>query len=159
MPQNYSLNGEKIDSLDLKILLITKGINIPPKIHEQFGASHRLSSFMDPQACNCLALPDDTIVHMINVGAHSPFSMDIDEHDKAYIAYNGDFLTSVDFPPKSEFYEQPTSTDRQFKEIAVLQGLDVLSFPYLWNCEYAQNGYSCKFCFPRSYTEQLANNG
>ena len=49
MLRTYRINGEEIDSLELKILLITKGINIPSdEVYERFSNTHRLSSFMDP---------------------------------------------------------------------------------------------------------------
>ena len=159
MLKTYTLNGESIDSLDLKILLITKGIDISSRIYEHFGQTKRLSPHMDPQACNCLVLPDDTIVHMSHVGSQSPFSMDIDKKDNAYLAYQGNFITHIDFPRKTDFYEQTTSSGMPFKGTAVLQGYDVLSFPYLWPCEYAKAGHACKFCFPGNYTEQLAQEG
>jgi hypothetical protein len=43
--------------------------------------------------------------------------------------------------------------------MAVLQGRDVLSFPYLWPCELAKAGLACKFCHPGNYTQQQAVNG
>ena len=68
----YRLEGELIDSLDLKILIITKGINILPKVFEIFGKSNRISPYME--ACNCMILPDRAIVHLTNVGPMSPFT-------------------------------------------------------------------------------------
>ena len=101
------LNGEEIDSLELKILLITKGINIPSdEVYERFSRTHRLSSFMDPRACNCLLLPDNTVAHIWNAGPRSPFTIGIAEGGDAYLAYDGRFVMEVDFPPKTQFYEQ-----------------------------------------------------
>ncbi|HEY4712297.1 MAG TPA: radical SAM protein [Dehalococcoidia bacterium] len=160
MLSTYRINGEEIDSLELKILLITKGINIPSdEVYERFGNTHRLSSFRDPGACNCLLLPDNTVVHIWNAGPRSPFTVGIAESGNAYLAYKGRFVTEVGFPQKTQFYEQYTSRGIPFGMIAVLQGLDVLSFPYLWPCEYAKSGFPCQFCYTGAYTEGLAREG
>ena len=72
MLSTYRINGEVIDSLELKILLITKGINIlSDEVYERFSNTHRLSSFMNSGACNCLLLPDNTVVHIWNSGPQS----------------------------------------------------------------------------------------
>ena len=43
--------------------------------------------------------------------------------------------------------------------MGVLQGVDVLSFPYLWPCEYASAGLACQFCHTGGYSQQLAKEG
>jgi hypothetical protein len=111
---------------------------------------------MDPGTCNCLLLPDNTVVHIWNAGPRSPFTMSIVESGSVYLAYDGRFVTEVSFPPKTQFYEQYTSKGIPFSMIAVLQGLDVLSFPYLWPFEYARSGFSCQFCYTGAYMEELA---
>jgi len=93
MLYKYILNGEELDSIDLKVLLVTKGMNIQSdEIFERFGKTNRLSSFKDPQSCNCLLLPDNTVVHITNIGPQSPFSMAIDEDSVVYIEYEGEFV-------------------------------------------------------------------
>lgn len=160
MLHTYKIDSEEIDSIELKTLLITRGINVPSNdVCEHFSGTHRIASFTDPTACNCLLLPDNTIVHIVNVGPQSPFSIEISQTDKAHLAYKGEFVTEVDFPPKTRFYEQHTSSGVPFKNIAVLQGLDVLSFPYLWPCEYARSGHPCQFCFQGAFTHYLAQQG
>jgi hypothetical protein len=160
MLQRYRLKGGEIDSLDLKTILITRGMTISPEIPKRFGATHRVQDFMDdPTACNCAILPDGVIVHMTNLGPGMPFSMDVDGQGKAYVAHEGEFLTEVTFPPKTQFYEQRTSAGMPFGHLAVLQGLDVLSFPYLWPCEFAQQGMPCQFCFPGGETAKLGRDG
>jgi hypothetical protein len=160
MLKQYMIENETIDSLELKILMITRGINIKDDtLYHTFGKTHRLSSSMDPQACNCLLLPDQTIVHMINTGESSPFEIGVNEKGKPFLSYNDNFLTEVSFPPKTAFYDQETCNGFSFGHIAVLQGLDVLSFPYLWVCEYAKAGYPCQFCFPGAFTHKLVNDG
>ncbi len=160
MLQRYRFNGDEIDSLDLKTILITRGMTISPEIPKRFGATHRVQDFVDnPTACNCAILPDGVIVHMTNLGPRMPFTMDLDEQGNAYIAHEEEFLTQVTFPSKTEFYEQRTSAGMPFAHLAVLQGLDVLSFPYLWPCEFARQGMPCQFCFPGGETARLARDG
>lgn len=160
MLKTYNLNGEIVDSLDLKVLLISNGIDMTSNvIFENFGATHRISQADDLMACDCVLLPDRTVVHLTNVGSQSPFSMDISENGKPCILYNGQFVTEVDLPPKTSFYEQFTSSGIPFKWMAVLQGLDVLAFPYLWPCEYARAGFACQYCHTGGFTEQLAKEG
>lgn len=159
MLRTYRLNAEAVDSLELKVLLITKGINVPVSVYERFSKVRRLSGPDDAQACNCLILPDSTIVHMVNTGPRSPLSMSINQSGRACLEYEGRFVTEVDFPPATRFYEQRTSSGMPFKGMAVLQGVDVLSFPYLWPCEYARAGYACQFCYTGGYSQQLVREG
>lgn len=39
--------------------------------------------------------------------------------------------------------------------MAVLQGLDVVSFPYLWPCQFALGGQPCHFCYQGNMTLAL----
>ncbi|MEA3402504.1 MAG: radical SAM protein [Armatimonadota bacterium] len=158
MLQRYSLNGEEIDSLDLKFLLITSGINIPAQqIYERFGATHR-ANVTDPTACECFLLSDGVVV-LIYPNATSPFTMGIAETGRAYIAHEGRFLTEIDFPPHTEFYEQRTSQGRPFAQFSVLPAPDLLTFPYLWPCDHAQAGFACQFCYPGRESQRLAAEG
>lgn len=159
MLQTYKVNGQELDSLDLKVLLITRGMNIPDEIPEHFGASHRVMPASHPQACNCFILPDEVVVHMVNTGPSSGFGMEVGDSGKACLTYHGECLTEVDFPPRTQFYEQNTSSGMPFARIGVLQGLDVLSFPYLWPCKFAQAGYPCQFCYPGGESARLAREG
>ena len=159
MLQTYKLNGEELDSLDLKVLLITRGMRIAEQVFEQFASTHRLVPGTRPEACNCCILPDGVIAHMVHTGDQSGFSMEIADSGNACITYQGRLLTEVDFPPKTAFYEQRTSTGLPFGRLAVLQGLDVLSFPYLWPCEFARAGFPCQFCYPGPESARLAREG
>lgn len=150
----YRFDGKVMDSLELKTSIITRGVNIPFKVFEVFGKTNRISP--DPQACNCLLLPDGIIVHLTNVGPMSPFTVDVSDSGKPYLAYNGILVTEVDFPQKSNFYEQVTSNGLPFLGNAVLQGVDVLSFQCLWPCDYAKAGFACQFCHVGGLMEQLA---
>ena len=157
MLYKYRLNSEEIDSLELKVLLITRGLSVAAEVYEQYGSSHRISQ--NPLECSCLILPGNIVVHMTDVGAQSPFRLEIAPNGNASLSYEGTAVTDVSFPPKTDFYRQHTSTGRPFLGMTVLQGLDVLSFPYLWSCVYAQNGQACQFCHCGGFTEQLARDG
>jgi hypothetical protein len=151
------LDGEEIDSLELKVLLITKGINVAAEVYDYYGSSQRISR--SPLECNCLVLPDNVVVHMTDVGPASPFRLGIAANGNASLSFEGTPVTEVSFPPKTDFYRQRTSTGRPFLGMAVLQGLDVLSFPYLWPCTYARAGQACQFCHCGGFSEQLALEG
>ncbi len=157
MLPRYRVNGEEIDSLDLKILLITKGASVSADVYEQFAKTHRISP--NPLECNCLVLPGNIVVHMTDVGPASPFRLGIAANGNALLSYQNAPVTEVSFPPKTDFYRQLTSSSRPFLGMAVLQGLDVLSFPYLWSCHHAQSGQACQFCHCGSFSEQLAREG
>jgi hypothetical protein len=157
MLYRYQLNGEEIDSLELKVLLITRGINVAPEVYEQFRNSHRISQ--NPLECNCLILPGNVVVHMTDVGPTSPFRLGTAANGGASLSYEGTPVTDVSFPPKTNFYRQITSTGRPFLGMAVLQGLDVLSFPYLWSCVHARGERACQFCHCGGFSEQLARDG
>jgi len=158
MLRKYLVNGEEIDSLELKVLLITKGVNVSAsEIYEQFGKTHRISQ--NPVECNCLILPGDIVVHLADVGPTSPFRLELSANGNPCLSYGDTPVTGVSFPPKTEFYRQCTSSGRPFLGMAVLQGLDVLSFPYLWPCTYARTGQACQFCHCGGFSEQMARAG
>ncbi len=156
--QKFRIRGEDIDVLELKVLLISNGINVPsPVIYEQLGETHRLSP--DPLECSCLLLPGNVVVHLAAVGPQSPFDLRLGDNGRACLIYRDEFVTEVGFPPATRFYQQHTSSGRPFLGMGVLQGLDVLSFAYLWSCEYAQAGLACQFCHTGGHTEQLHRSG
>jgi hypothetical protein len=158
MPDKYIVDGETVDSLELKVLLITKGVHVSSdEVYEQFGKTRRISK--NPLECNCLILPGDIVVHLSDVGPSSPFRLEIGTNGSACLKFRGAHVTDVPFPPKTEFYRQCASSSRPFLGMAVLQGLDVLSFPYLWPCNYARSGQACQFCHCGGFSEQLARAG
>jgi len=73
--QTYLLDGAEVDVLDLKTLLITRGINVPDEIMERFGRTHRLAPTSHPFACNCLLLPGRIPAHMFHIGPRAEFSL------------------------------------------------------------------------------------
>jgi hypothetical protein len=157
MLYRYRLNGEEIDSLELKVLVITRGVNVAAEVYEQYGGSHRISRI--PLECSCLILPDNIVVHITDTGTQSPFHLGIAPNGNATLSYEGALITDVSFASKTDFYRQYTSAGRPFLGMAVLQGVDVLSFPYLWSCIHARAGQACQFCHCGGFSEQLAQGG
>lgn len=145
--QSYLLDGEKVDVLDLKTLLITRGINVPDEIVNRFKTTHRLMDPNSPFACNCLLLPGRIPVHIFHIGDRAEFSLALNNSGKPCLTYRGKIVTEVDFPPQTGFYDQRTRSGIPFQMIAVLQGVDVVSFPYLWQCQFALSGSPCQFCY------------
>ena len=174
---HYQIHGEPVDSLDLKALLVTRGVKVHGDIYRQFSASHRISP--DPVKCNCLILPDGTIVQITDLALHmrylkkaiilealrqlkhtmrlrTPFTLEVTPDGKPVLLYQDTVVTEVTFPPASHFYQQQTSSCLPFLGNAVLQGMDVLAFQCLWPCEFARAGYACQFCYAGGMTERLA---
>ncbi|MBN2271669.1 MAG: radical SAM protein [Sedimentisphaerales bacterium] len=177
MLTSFSVGGKTLDSLDLKILLVTKGIKVDYAVYERFCGTRRLNP--DPLTCNCLILPDGTIVHITDVAMHmsylknaisleslrniryalhirTPFRLVVSHGGSAVLLHNGEQVTEVSFPPASRFYEQKTSGGLPYLGNAVLQGRDFLSFQCLWPCDYAKAGYPCQFCYSGGVYERLA---
>lgn len=173
----YRVNGEEIDSLDLKSMVVTRGIKVSNRVYEKFGRTNRI--YPDPLTCNCLILPDGIVVQMTDVALHlryvrsamslenlkqmkhflqisTPWKLDISDSGKAVLFNNGDKITDVDFPPASHFYEQMTSSSLPYLGNAVLQGTQWLSFQCLWTCDYASAGHPCQFCYSGMVFEQRA---
>lgn len=157
MLPTFSVGGERIDTLELKAMLLIKGIHVRAEIYKNLGLSHRISP--DPLQCNVLFLPDGTVVHIADIGAAAPFELTLGQEGKPWLCYEGNYLVEVSLPPATEFYRQQTSRGIPFLGMAVLQGRDVLAFPYLWPCEYAKAGLACKFCHCGNFTQQQSLSG
>ena len=156
---SFNLGGQAVDVLDLKTLLITRGINVPEEITGQFGRTRRLTPTSDPFACNCLLLPGRVPVHIFHVGPGADFSLAIDSAGSLWLTHREQPVTQVDFPPATHFYEQQTRGGFPFRMMAVLQGLDVVSFPYLWPCQFALGGQPCHFCYQGNMTLGMRQAG
>jgi hypothetical protein len=156
---SFNLDGQIVDALDLKTLLITRGINVPEEITARFGRTHRLTPTSDPFACNCLLLPGGIPAHMFHVGPGADFSLAVNSANRPCLTYRGRPVTQVDFPPATRFYEQQTRGGFPFRMMAVLQGLDVVSFPYLWPCQFALGGQPCDFCYQGNMTMAMRQSG
>jgi hypothetical protein len=156
---SFNLDGQAVDVLDLKTLLITRGINLPEQITAQFGPTRRLAPASDPFACNCLLLPGGIPAHMFHVGPGADFSLAADSAGAPWLTYRGRPVTQVDFPPATAFYDQQSRAGFPFRMMAVLQGLDVVSFPYLWPCQFALAGQPCDFCYQGNMTLAMRQAG
>lgn len=175
--RRYTFDGEEVDSLDLKSLLVTRGVRVSDRVYEEFGNDRRL--YPDPLTCNCMILPDGTIVQLTDVALHlrylktamsleslkqlgtflqgwKPFDLKVSLSGAPALSYNGDEITEVEFPGRSSFYEQHTSSGLSFLNNAVLQGIDTVALQSLWPCELARAGYPCQFCYTGGISEKLA---
>ena len=177
MLSKYSFDGHEIDSLDLKSLIVTRGVRVNDGVYKAFREEYRLNP--NPLTCNCLILPDGTIAQLTDIAMHlrylrqamsleslkqistffsgwKPFDLKVSDSGKAVLSYDGTKVTEVSFPKRSHFYEQKTSSGLPFLGNAVLQGVDTLAYQYLWPCEVARAGYACQFCYTGGISEQLA---
>jgi hypothetical protein len=140
------------DAVELKCLLISKGVSVDSEIYERFGKKFRIHP--SPLTCNSMKLSDGTNVQLTDLSA-TPFQLKVSEA-KPTLFCDGEFVCFVTFHPKSDFYSQTTSSGLPFIGNAVLQGCDFVSFPCLWHCEYAAAGKPCQFCFSGAYFEECA---
>jgi hypothetical protein len=175
----YIIDGNCIDSVELKCLLISRGIKVDDKVYRLHKNTARLSS--SPLCCNCLLLSDGTVAQLTDTNFHmrhlsrifnwdnikllkymreltTPFSLRM-QYDRPTLFYNNVEIDTVSFPPVSEFYRQKTASGRPFVGNAVLQGLDWVAFQCLWTCEYAAAGQPCQFCFSGADFENAAHKG
>ena len=177
MLSQYPVAGNQVDSLDLKALVVSRGVKVRGEVYAHFGATHRI--YPDPEKCNCLILPDGTTVQMTDLALHmryltkaivmealrnfkhmmrlrTPFTLDVSPDGRPVLLHNTTFVTEVSFPPASHFYEQQTSAGLPFLGNAVLLGNDYLAFQCLWPCRFAEIGHACQFCYSGGMTERLA---
>lgn len=168
MVQAYDLAGERIDSIDLKALVISRGVRVSGKLYSVLGNRARVSA--NPLDCSCILLPDGTVVQLTDLSFHmsyvrsaiswdmmkqlrhlrdlkTPFSLEPSDGSTAILSYEGTEVTTVTFPPASRFYDQHTSSGLPFRGNAVLQGREWVSFQCLWSCDYACAGLPCQYCY------------
>jgi hypothetical protein len=164
----------------LKALLVSRGVKVSGEVYEGFGATRRLSR--DPLQCNSLLLPDATVVQLTDLAFHmayikhamswdalrqlrfmsqlrTPFSLELDESGDAVLFCNGGRVTEVSFPAPTSFYRQETKSGLPFLGNAVLQGTQWLSFPLLWQCDYACAGQPCQYCYSGGELEAATRRG
>ena len=175
----YVIDGNSIDSVELKCLIVSRGIKVDNAVYRQNKNTARLNG--SPLCCNCLLLSDGTVVQLTDTNFHirhlsgilkwdnvrllkymndlsTPFSLRMQD-DRTMLLYNNVEIDTVSFPPASAFYRQKTASGRPFVGNAVLQGLDWVSFQCLWTCEYAATGQPCQFCFSGAGFENTAKKG
>jgi hypothetical protein len=174
--KTYNIKKDTVDSVELKCLLISKGIKVDNAVYKTFGKAYRLN--VSPLTCNSMMLSDGTNVQLTDVGFHlkhlfgmlswsnlklmkyasklaTPFGLRVLD-EKPALFYENDFVDFVTFHRKTDFYKQRTSSGLPFVSNAVLQGCDFVSFQCLWHCEYAASGKSCEFCFSGAEFEALS---
>lgn len=172
----YNIFNTEIDSVDLKCLVVSKGVKVEKEVYKKFIKTNRLG--VNPLMCNCMILSDGTIVQLTDMGFHlryltgilswdnlkllkyaseleTPFSIKLSE-GKPALYHKETLLDLVSFPPKNDFYSQKTSSGLPYIGNAVLQGMDWVAFQCLWPCEYAAAGKPCEFCFSGGDYETLA---
>ena len=175
----FNVGNETADSVELKCLLISKGVKVDHSVYKRFAKEYRLSP--NPLMCNSLKLSDGTIVQLTDLGFHlqqlfrmlswnnlklmkyesdlrTPFTLRLVD-DKAALFHEKEFIDFVSFHKKTDFFKQKTASGLPFLGNAVLQGCDFVSFQCLWSCEYAAKGKPCEYCFSGAEFEMLAKKG
>ena len=77
MLATYDLDGQPVDALDLKCLLIGAGMRYPARVHKAVAGRARLEPPSNAYACNCIILPGEVAVHLTASNV-SPFALDLD---------------------------------------------------------------------------------
>ena len=175
----YIIDGNNIGSVELKCLIISRGVKVDNAVYRHHKDTARLSK--SPLCCNCLLLSDGTVVQLTDTNFHlqhlsgifnwdnlrllkymgdltTPFSLRMQD-GRTVLFYNNMEIDTVSFPPPSAFYRQKTASGRSFVSNSVLQGLDWVAFQCLWTCEHAAAGQSCQFCFSGGDFENKAKKG
>ena len=172
----YEVGEHDVDSIELKCLLVSRGLKIAPEVYKKLGGQYRV--YPNALTCNCLKLPDETIVMATDLGFHlstlsSMFSWDnlklfkymsdmktdfrIELSDGVpLLLYKGAEVCPVSFMPGTKFFSQKTSSGMPFMGNAVLQGCNWVAFQCLWPCDYAMAGKACQYCFSGGQFEALA---
>lgn len=172
----YKFANYDIDSIELKCLVVSRGVKIDKKVYKKFSKINRLNT--NAMTCNCFKLPDDTIVMATDLSFHlstlsSMFSWDNIKlykymedmktdfkislvNDEPVLFYGLEVVTPIKLLPYTDFYKQKTSSGMPYMGNAVLQGCDWVAFQCLWPCEYATSGNPCQYCFSGGEFETLA---
>ena len=173
----YIIDGAKIDSVDLKCLVVSRGIKVDNDVYKNFSSASRLN--ISPLACNCIILSDGTVMQMTDMSFHlryltgvlswdnikllkyasqleTPFALKTIENKPA-LFYGSSFLDFVSFPPYTDFFKKKTSSGLPFIGNAVIQGRNWVAFQCLWVCEYATAGKPCQYCFSGAAFSNMAN--
>lgn len=176
---NYRLGAETVDSVELKCMVVSRGLLVDPAVYTALGAQCRISP--NPLCCNCFLLPDQTIVQLTDLGFQlqhlsktlswdevlrsefaarmgTPFSLSLADGAPT-LFYDGEAVCSVSFPSYTDFYQQKTVSGLPFAGNAVLQGLDWVAFQCLWPCEFGAAGKPCEFCYSGGEFEACTANG
>lgn len=165
-----------IDTIDLKALLVSRGVKVSNRIYKKYKGQVRLSP--NPLECNTIILPDDTIVQLTDLAFHmdyiksaiswdtlkqlkyfsqikTDFRLDLDDSDNPAIFLKKQKLVNITFPKPTDFYKQKTTNGIPYIGNAVLQGTQWLSFQLLWKCDYACAGEPCQYCYSGGELDSL----
>ena len=66
--ERYRFAQFDVDSVELKCLLISRGLKIDQDVYKKLGRDYRI--YPNALTCNCLKLPDETIVMATDLGFH-----------------------------------------------------------------------------------------
>ena len=120
----YNVFNAGIDSIDLKCLVVRKGLKVEKEVYKKYSKVNRLG--VNPLMCNCMMLSDGTIVQLTDMGFHlkyltgilswdnlkllkyasqleTPFSLRLSD-GKPALYHKDAFLDFVSFSPKNDFY-------------------------------------------------------
>lgn len=67
----YKLSGTQVDSIELKCLVVSKGVRVEKEVYKRFSAEYRLG--INPLMCNCFFLSDRTVVQMTDLSFHMKY--------------------------------------------------------------------------------------
>jgi len=139
--KNYKLKHLLVDSVELKCLLISRGVRVDKSVYKWAKGRARLD--LNPVCCNCIILSCGTIVQLTDTRLNSqkspgilnllrkandtPFILRINK-DKPILFYEKEEVDEISFPPVSNFYHQHTSLGRPYLGNVAIQGLDWLTF-------------------------------
>ena len=151
----FPVENTVLDSLDLKVALLSLGVYVHDSVYEAFETSHRISR--NPMACNTVFLGDDVPVYLARSGQESRFHLTVVDGHPVLTA-NGQVITEVVLPKQTAFYAQKTANGIPFGQMAIIQGLDMLAFSYLWPCELAKTMNQCRFCHCGNFTSQMVQS-
>lgn len=174
---NYRIGEERLSNVELKAMLVSRGIKVSKSVYNHVGTTKRLTK--NPLECNTLLLPDNTIVQLTDLSFHmeyirltmnwdtikqlayakdliTPFSLKLSKEKKVLLYYKKEEVCEVSFLPPTNFYKQKTSSALPFIGNAVLQGADWVSFQMLWECDCALANLSCQYCYSGGELERIA---
>lgn len=64
----YLIDKQEIDSIELKCLVVSRGLKVSKEVYRQFSNDYRLD--INPLTCNSFRLSDGTIVQLTDMGFH-----------------------------------------------------------------------------------------
>lgn len=65
---NFRIAGQTVDSVELKCLVVSRGLKIDREVYQVCGKTHRI--YPNALTCNSFRLPDGTVVMATDLGFH-----------------------------------------------------------------------------------------